>query len=475
MMYIDTGILAQVAIEDLPESTQFLETFVTETYYYWASVFMLLIHVGFLAYEGGASRAKNVLATMVKNLLTLSTVGLAFFFFGWWVYWAFALFPFNGGIIGPWTSPDVEGAAADILPLVQASYPWSEAMGPNLGDNLTGVFWFAFSLFAMTTASIMSGAVIERIKLGAYIILATVLGGFTWVVAAAWGWNYWGWFTTNLGYHDFGCSAVVHGLSGFFALGVLLNLGPRIGKYDENGNPRPILPHNLPLTMVGLMLIFVGFYAFLAACVIYSPGFARETTIYDTPMTLASIAVNTTLALCVGIIGSYLGSKGDPFFTISGGLAGIISVGAGLDLYAPVMVLPIAFVGALTMPWVAMWIEKLGVDDAVGAVAVHGYCGVFGALAVGIMASGYIQGDGYPAIGIIGQLIPTLICIGLLGFLPGYGISWVLKQMGLLRVPPEEEIEGLDLGDFGTPGYPEYSIVPGEEFHTAAAIKTPQV
>jgi len=127
------------------------------------------------------------------------------------------------------------------------------------------------------------------------------------------------------------------------------------------------------------------------------------------------------------------------------------------------------------MPWVGMWIEKLGVDDAVGAVAVHGYCGVFGALAVGIMASGYIQGEGYPATGIIGQLIPTLICIGLLGFLPGYGVSWVLNQMGLLRVPAEEEIEGLDLGDFGTPGYPEYSIVSGEEFHSGAGIKTPQV
>jgi ammonia channel protein AmtB len=461
-MILDAMLLLQVPIEDLPASTQFLETFVTESYYYWASVFMLIIHVGFLAYEGGASRAKNVLATMVKNLLTLSTVGLAFFFFGWWVYWAFPLFPFKGGILGPWTG-EVEGAAADLLPLVQASYPWSEAMGPNISDNLTGVFWFAFSLFAMTTASIMSGAVIERIRLGSYVILATILGGFTWVVAAAWGWNYWGWFTSNLGYHDFGCSAVVHGVSGFFALGVLLNLGPRIGKYDENGNPRAILPHNLPLTMVGLMLIFVGFYAFLAACVIFSPGYARETTIYDTPMTLASIGVNTTLALCIGIIGAYIGSKGDPFFTISGGLAGIISVGAGLDLYSPLLVIPIAFIGALTMPWVGMWIEKLGVDDAVGAFAVHGYCGVLGSMAVGVMATGYIQGDGFPATSFIGQLIPTLICTILLGFIPGYGISWVLNQMGLLRVPQEEEIEGLDLGDFGIQGYPEYSIVPGEE------------
>ena len=144
------------------ESTEFLSVFVAESYYYWSAVFMLLIHAGFLAYEGGVARTKNVLATMVKILLTLSIVGLSFFFFGWWVYNAFPLFPLQGGVVGPWTSPDASGQVADILALVQASYPWSAAMGPNLADHFTGVFWFAFALFAMTTASILSGAVMER-------------------------------------------------------------------------------------------------------------------------------------------------------------------------------------------------------------------------------------------------------------------------------------------------------------------------
>jgi ammonium transporter, Amt family len=167
-----------------PESQEFLATFVAESYYYWASVLMLLIHVGFLAYEGGAARSKNVLATMVKNLMTLSLVGLTFFFFGWWVYNAFPLFPLQGGIVGPWTSATADGVVGEVLELVEASYPWSPALGPNIADNLTGVFWFAFALFAMTTASILSGAVIERIRVGAYAILAIVLGSFTWVVAA---------------------------------------------------------------------------------------------------------------------------------------------------------------------------------------------------------------------------------------------------------------------------------------------------
>jgi ammonium transporter, Amt family len=331
---------------------------------------------------------------------------------------------------------------------VEASYPWSPALGPNTADHLTGVFFFAFALFAMTTASILSGALIERVKVGAYLIMSIVLGSFTWVVAAAWGWSAFGWLFTKFGYHDFGCSAVVHGVSGFFTLGVLLNLGPRIGKYDANGKPRPILPHNLPLTMVGLMLIFVGFYAFLAACLIFLPGYTGEFTIYATPMTLASVGVNTTLALAAGLVGAYISSKSDPFFTISGGLAGIISVGAGMDLYHPTVVIILAFIGAFLMPKVIVAIEKMGIDDAVGAVGVHGFCGLFGSVVVGIAS-----------INLLGQVVGALVCIVLLGFLPGYGTSWLLKKFNLLRVPRDEEIAGLDLADLGAEGYPEYATM----------------
>ncbi|HEY9626249.1 MAG TPA: hypothetical protein V6C84_03020 [Coleofasciculaceae cyanobacterium] len=442
-----------------PEAQEFLGTFASESFYYWASVFMLLIHAGFLAYEGGASRTKNVLATMVKNLLTLASVGLAFFFFGWWVYNAFPLFPITGGILGPWTNPEQSGTIKAAMVYVETSYPWSPALGPNTADHLTGVFFFAFALFAMTTASILSGALIERVKVGGYLIMSIVLGSFTWVVGAAWGWNAFGWMFTKLGYHDFGCSGIVHGISGFFTLGVLLNLGPRVGKYDENGNPRPILPHNLPLTMVGLMLIFVGFYAFLAACMIYLPGYEKEATIYGTPMTLASIGVNTTMALAAGLVGAYISSKSDPFFTISGGLAGIISVGGGMDLYHPALVIVLAFIAAFIMPKVIMAIEKLGIDDAVGAVGVHGFCGLFGSVVVGIVAAGYPQGEGIPSINFFGQLIGGLICVVLLGFIPGYVTSWILKKFDLLRVSREEEINGLDIADLGIEGYPEYATL----------------
>lgn len=459
-----------------PEAQEFLGTFVSESYYFYASVFMLLIHAGFLAYEGGASRTKNVLATMVKNLLTLASVGLAFYFFGWWVYNAFPLFPVTGGILGPWTDFSASETLTAMQPYVEGSYPWSEALAPTTADHITGVFWFAFALFAMTTASILSGALIERVKIGAYIVLSIVLGGFTWVVAAAWGWNAFGWLLSNFGYHDFGCAAVVHGVSGFFTLGVLLNLGPRIGKYDAQGKPRPILPHNLPLTMVGLMLIFVGFYAFLAACLVFLPGYTGETTIYNTPMTLASIGVNTTLALAAGLVGAYISSKADPFFTISGGLAGIISVGAGMDLYHPALAILIAFVGAFVMPKVAVLVEKMGIDDAVGAVGVHAWCGLFGTLMVGVFATGYPQGEDIPLTGLGGQLLGAFLCTIVLGFIPGYGTSWILKKLNLLRVSRQEEIESLDIADLGVEGYPEYatmSFVVNQQVQPEATVDQP--
>ena len=130
-----------------------------ETFYFWTGVLMWLIHAGFMIYEAGVARQKNVLMTMMKNLLTCAVITPTFFLFGWWIYYAF-----QGGVV-----PDT-GAAAG------AALPWSDAMGPNLGDNITGVFWFAFLLFSFTTGSIMSGAVIERIRLGAYLLLAMILG-----------------------------------------------------------------------------------------------------------------------------------------------------------------------------------------------------------------------------------------------------------------------------------------------------------
>jgi ammonia channel protein AmtB len=180
-----------------------------ETFYYLTIPLMVLIHVGFLAYEMGASRSKNALASGIKNILAFAMIVPFFYFIGWWIYWAFP------------TGLTLSEGAMGISGLAYANsiaLPWSEYMGPNLDDRSSGVFWGAFVLFAATTASIMSGGVIERIKLTGFVVLAIILGSFVWILAGAWGWHADGWLVTKFGYHDFGAAGVVHMIAGFFTL-----------------------------------------------------------------------------------------------------------------------------------------------------------------------------------------------------------------------------------------------------------------
>ena len=324
-------------------------------------------------------------------------------------------------------------------------------MGPNLGDNITGVFWFAFLLFSFTTASIMSGAVIERIRLGAYLLLAMILGSVVWILAAAWGWSDGAWLYTRFGFHDWGAGGCVHTVAAAFTLGVLLNLGPRLGKYDEQGRPVSIPPHNLPLTMLGLMLIFTGFYAFYAACAVFGIAEAGADpepwrSIYGTPMTLGSLAFTVTMGFAGGVMGAFIVSKGDPYWTISGGLAGMISIASGVDVYHPALGYLVGFGGGALVVWVGNRLERCGIDDAVGAIAVHGGAGVWSMLAMGLLASGYPQHQNVTSLP--GQLVGIAVMIGV-GFVPGYLISLGLNRCGVLRVSREVELAGLDVAELG--------------------------
>ena len=339
---------------------------------------------------------------------------------------------------------------------------WGEStayMGPNLADQIDGVFWGAFTLFAATTASIMSGAVIERIQTVSFVILAIILGGFSWTLAAAWGWHADGWLVLNWGLHDFGAAGLVHAVAAFFALGVLINLGPRIGKFNADGTANDIPGHNLPFTATGLMLIIVGFWGFLMACLVvggeaWSWG-ANYTTIYGTPTNLGALAFNILMSIAGGIIGSWIMTR-DPFWMMSGALAGIISCASGLDIYYPAMSLVIAFgAGALLKP-AANVLENMGIDDAVGAVTVHGTMGIYGMLMLGIVASGYPSalGEGVALTSFTGQLVGAIVFIAI-GLSTGYVSSLILKMAGMLRVPEAVERAGLDTVKVPAQAYPE--------------------
>ncbi len=432
-----------------------LSVIFTEFYYWITIVVMFLIHVGFCLYEVGVSRQKNMLHTLMKNAMLIPSITISFFLVGWWIYFAFPAGPgITGGLASaPWATP------------------WSELMGPHLGgppidpaltaeDNaawarINGVFWAAFVVFAWTAGSILSGAVIERIRSGAFWLLAVLVGSFTWVIDAAWGWSANGWMVELLGYHDAYASGVIHALAGGSALAILIQLGPRIGRFRADGTARDFPPQNPWLVVIGLFLIYTGFWGFYAACNIPIVGVESETgatyftamTIYLTPTTLSAITFNFLLSLAGGLFAGYFVSKGDPFWTFSGGLGGVITASAGNDLYHPLQAFLIGAFGVWCAYKLHYWVERrFQIDDAVGAVAIHGYCGTIGVILCGFVLWGYPSSPDptYAPITPWGQTAGAVIMFVLLGFAPAYAASWALNKLRMLRVPFEVERVGLD-------------------------------
>lgn len=421
-----------------------LTTVFTEFYYWVTVVFMFLIHVGFCMYEVGASRRRNHLHTLMKNTMLIPLVTITFFFFGWWIYWAFPNGPFIYNGLGL-----VDGSA---------NAPNSPTMATNLGDRITGVFWAAFLLFSWTAASIVSGSVIERIKSSAFWIHAVLIGSVFWIIDASWGWHYDGWMVKMLGYHDAYASGVIHAIAGGYALGILVVLGPRLGKFAADGTPRDIPPHNPWMVTLGLFLIYTGFWGFYAACnvPIISPETIgglitgetwTATNIYLAPTTLGAITFNFLMSLSGGLLMAYVISKGDAFWTYSGGLAGVITASAGNDLYHPIQAMIIGGIGVVIAYKLHFWVERrFKIDDAVGAVAVHGYAGFAGLVICGFVLWGAPASpfEGYASISPWGQFAGAIIMFGVLGFLPAFIVSKIMAGAGMLRVPAIIELQGLD-------------------------------
>lgn len=434
----------------------------SEIYYFWTIVVMWLIHCGFMTYETGMSRRKNLMHTVMKNIGLIPVVTLSMYFPGWWLYNAMV-----DGFIPRGTSD----------PLVAASIPWGPNMGPNLQDHISGVFWGAFILFSWTTASIMSGACIERIRQGAFLVLAALLGSVVWIVDAAWGWHPNGWLTMKFGFHDSIAGLVVHGVAGAFTLGVLFNLGPRVGKFGPNGEPRVIPPHNLWMTLLGLFLIFTGFFGFYAACLVFKIGPEEWAwgNIYGSPTTLSAIFFNYVMGWSGGAMAAYMFSKPkrDPFWFCSAALAGVISVSAGADIYYPPLGFIVGVIGGLIALWWADFQERvLKIDDAVGAVPVHGAAGFWSALAVGIFAAGYPTGANNVPTSLGGQLLGMAVFLPL-GFVPGYVVSWLFKRAGLLRIPEEIELAGQDTYIYGDQ-YPYFPSAPEPAWAPIAGGSDPE-
>lgn len=396
-----------------------------------AAILVIFMNAGFAMLETGLCRQKNAVNILAKNLIVFALTSIAYWILGFSLMFGG---PENGFIGG--------GG------LFLSGTPETYGLAPFPDGLPIPVFFLFQAAFAGTAATIVSGAVAERIKFTDFLIFSLLLTGIAYPITGHWVWNVSGWLYNlqgdNGGFRDFAGSTVVHSVGGWAALLGAAILGPRTGKYS-NGRTNAIPGHNLSLATLGCLILWVGWFGF-------NPG--SELAVNEK---VPYIAVTTNLAGAAGGIAATFTSwfkdgKPDLSMIINGILAGLVAVTAGCNVVSYLGAVIIGLVGGTLVVYAVAFFDKIKIDDPVGALSVHLVNGVWGTLAVGLfsMETGLFYGHG------IGQLINQIIgtlCIGAFTIIFS-AIAWsVLKATLGIRVSQEEEIEGLDIGEHGMEAY----------------------
>ena len=311
---------------------------------------------------------------------------------------------------------------------------------------MTGFGDFIFqAMFAATAATIVSGAVAERVKLPAFMIFATVLVGLAYPIVGSWHWGggWMGGLNGGNGFKDFAGSAVVHAFGGFAALACVILLGARKGKYTKDGI-KPILGHSMPLAAVGVFLLFFGWF-----------GFNGGSVLSAAPGPLGLVFTTTALAASTGALGAIIVSwivlkKPDLSMTLNGFLAGLVGITASADIVSPTGAMIIGLIAGVIVVFSVLFFDKIRIDDPVGAISVHGVCGVWGILAVAIFE---VVGEGAEKQYFIGGQLMGVLAVGAAAFVFSFVVFLILKMTIGIRVSEEEEHEGLDVAEHGAPAY----------------------
>jgi len=425
---------------------------------------VMFMQAGFALAETGFTRAKNVAHTMMMNFM-IYAIGMT----GYWIM-GFAL---QMGGLGPISTMGGTGVLDGefTISLFGKDFGLFGTKGFFLAGSTYDVGVFALFLFQMvfmdTAATIPTGAMAERWKFSSFFIYGFFISMITYPLFANWVWGG-GWlsqlgknFGLGHGYVDFAGSSVVHMVGGVTGLAGAMVLGPRLGKYNKDGTPNPIPGHNIPMAALGCFILAFGWFGF-------NPG----STLAGSDLRIAVVAVNTMLASASGAIFAMLYmwmryGKPDPSMAINGMLAGLVAITAPCAFVSSFWAFVIgAFAGVLVC-WSVFFLERtMKVDDPVGAISVHGTCGAWGVLSLGIFADG-TYGDGFNGVAgtvrgilygdasqLVAQIIGPLTNFGFI-----FGASWLFfKAMDVvmgMRVSPEVELEGLDVPEMGTHGYPE--------------------
>ena len=392
-----------------------------------AAALVFIMHLGFSTLEVGLTRQKNAVNVLMKNVFIISVGVLTYFLVG-----------FNTHYPADWIIPDVLGLGG---PLGEDDTTFGYG-GVGLAMTAYGDFIFQ-AMFAATAATIVSGAVAERIKLGSFFVFAVLLVAFAYPIVGSWHWGE-GWLYA-MDFYDFAGSSVVHGFGGFAALGAVLILGPRLGKYLPGGKLRPIPGHNLPLAAIGVFLLWFGWF-----------GFNGGSVLSADPTYLGLVFTTTALSASAGAIGAIFFSwillkKPDLTMALNGVLAGLVGITAGADAVSPWASVIIGLIAGVIVVLSIIMFDRIKIDDPVGAISVHGVVGIYGTVVIAFFNSD---------ISFMVQLIGSLaVCAT--AFVFAVVLALILKATIGFRVTAEEEEEGLDLSEHGQEAYPDFAKISG--------------
>lgn len=411
---------------------------------------VFFMNLGFAMVESGLCRAKNAVNILSKNFIVFAISSLAFYILGWGL-----MFGDGSRFVGLQgllfvSGSDNSPATGDAYQGVYSAINWA-------GVPIWAKYFFQL-VFAGTAATIVSGAVAERIKFGSFIVFSFIMVGIIYPIIGHWIWG--GGWLQKLGMWDFAGSTVVHSVGGWAALAGILMLGPRIGKYSREGKVNPIPGHNMTAACIGTFVLWFGWFGF-------NPG----STMAASPGDIARIAVTTNSAAAAAAFSATLAAwfmlgKPDLSMTLNGCLAGLVAITAPCAFVSVGSSVVIGLIAGFVVVAAVLMFDRLKIDDPVGATSVHLVCGIMGTLFVGLFAqdsimpkttgNGLFFGGGFTLLK--AQLIGA-VTVGIFTFAISL-VAWaIIKAIMGLRVSPEEEMEGLDYGEHGIVAYPDFQAV----------------
>ncbi len=394
-----------------------------------AAALVFIMHLGFATVESGLTQSKNTVNILFKNTL-IPCIGLL----------TYALCGFN--LMYP--------GFADEDPQFWFKFAGfgitTDEAGVTSAYNVGYTYWTDFlfqAMFAATAATIVSGAVAERVKLGTFLVFSTIFVAVCYPIAGSWKWGN-GWLNRlDTPFYDFAGSTLVHSVGGWGALAGVMLLGPRMGKYTSDGKIKPILGHSMPLATIGVFLLWLGWFGFNGGSVLSADPGLVSLTLVTTSLAAAAGGVSAALASVIFL------KKPDLSMALNGILAGLVGITAGADQMAADTSIYIGAIAGVLVVLSVLFFDKIKIDDPVGAISVHLVCGIWGTLAVGIFGAkaGTAQ--------LMSQLT-GVAAYAVFTFVFAFVLFLILKIVMGLRVSPEEESEGLDIGEHGNVAYPNF-------------------